>query len=110
MVDRHVRVQQPGQLAEQEVLDPAEVLHVEEQLGEAGLKAEAIETYATPRRLALIARGVVGDFREPDCLRLGLTPLYLRYVDVWDAVDALADVLRSRAYDQAAFRERAAVT
>ena len=59
---------------------------------------------------ALIARGVVGDYREPDCMRFGLTPLYLRFVDVWDAVDALADVLDTRAYDRPAFRERAAVT
>jgi kynureninase len=46
---------------------------------------------------ALAARGVVGDFRTPDIVRLGLTPLYLRFVDVWDAVDALASVLAAPA-------------
>ncbi|SEQ99190.1 kynureninase [Microlunatus flavus] len=59
---------------------------------------------------ALIARGVVGDYREPDCMRFGLTPLYLRFVDVWDAVDVLADVLDSRAYAEPRFRERSTVT
>ena len=59
---------------------------------------------------ALIARGVVGDFREPDGMRFGLAPLYLRFVDVWDAVDALADVLDTRAYEDERFRERSAVT
>ncbi len=59
---------------------------------------------------ALIARGVVGDYREPDCMRFGLTPLYLRFVDVWDAVEALADVLGSRAYEDPAFRTRSKVT
>ena len=44
---------------------------------------------------ALIERGVIGDFRAPDVLRFGLTPLYLRFVDVWDAVATLRDVMRS---------------
>jgi kynureninase len=42
---------------------------------------------------ALIARGVIGDFRAPDIIRFALTPLYLRYVDVWDAVTILGEVL-----------------
>jgi kynureninase len=59
---------------------------------------------------ALIARGVVGDFRDPDYARFGFTPLYLRFVDVWDAVDHMADVLSSRAWDLPEFAIRAAVT
>ena len=66
------------------------------------------EAYAVVQ--ALIARGVVGDYREPDCLRLGLTPLYLRHVDVYDAVDVLADVLATRAWDDDRYRVRSAVT
>jgi kynureninase len=59
---------------------------------------------------ALIAAGVIGDFRAPDILRFGFTPLYLRYVDVWQAVDILRDVLETRKWDQAQFRTRAQVT
>jgi kynureninase len=60
---------------------------------------------------ALIARGVVGDFRAPDLLRLGLAPLYLRYVDVWDAMDSLEAVLSTQAWrDEAFTRGDAAVT
>jgi kynureninase len=59
---------------------------------------------------ALIARGVIGDFRAPDLLRFGFAPLYVRFVDVWDAVEALGAVLAEGAWDQPAFRQRAAVT
>ena len=43
---------------------------------------------------ALIASGVVGDFRAPDTLRFGFAPLYTRYVNIWDAVDRLAAIMR----------------
>jgi kynureninase len=59
---------------------------------------------------ALVARGVVGDFRAPDVMRFGLAPLYLRYADIWRAVDELARVLSTRAHDDPRFRRRAAVT
>lgn len=66
------------------------------------------ESYAIKQ--ALIARGVIGDFRAPDLLRVGFTPLYLRYADIWDAVEALAGVLFSREWDAPAFRKREIVT
>jgi len=59
---------------------------------------------------ALIARGVVGDFRAPDLMRFGLAPLYLRYRDVADAVDVLRDVLVTDAWRDPAFSRRSAVT
>ena len=59
---------------------------------------------------ALIARGVIGDFRAPDILRFGFTPLYTRFVDVWDAVEGLRDVLTSGDWDRPEFKRRAAVT
>ncbi len=59
---------------------------------------------------ALIARGVIGDFRAPDLLRFGLAPLYVRFVDLWDAVDALGQVMAGRAWDLPEYQQRAAVT
>jgi kynureninase len=59
---------------------------------------------------ALIARNVIGDFRAPDVLRFGFTPLYLRFVDVWDAVEHLRDVMVSGEWREARFNQRAAVT
>lgn len=59
---------------------------------------------------ALIARGVVGDYRAPGILRFGFTPLYLRFVDVWDAVEHLVQVLQTGEWREERFNQRAAVT
>ncbi len=70
---------------------------------------------AWPIMQALIARSVIGDYRnssnnEPGLLRFGFAPLYVRFVDVWDAVQALRKVLVTRAWDQAQFHQLKAVT
>jgi kynureninase len=67
-------------------------------------------TGAFPIIQALIARGVVGDFRAPDVLRFGLTPLYTRFVDVWNAVERLAAVLESGEWRHIAPSSQAIVT
>ena len=59
---------------------------------------------------ALIARGVVGDYREPDLARFGFAPLYVRFVDVWDAVDQLASVLAAEEWRRPEHRVRVGVT
>ncbi len=66
--------------------------------------------HAYPVMQALIARGVIGDFRAPDLLRFGLTPLYLRHVDIWDAVEQLHAVLAGGEWRAPRFNRRAAVT
>ncbi len=59
---------------------------------------------------ALSERGVIGDFRAPDICRFGFAPLYLRHVDVWDAVDRLHDVVTTGAHHDPRFQERASIT
>ncbi|MEP7298249.1 MAG: kynureninase [Burkholderiales bacterium] len=67
-------------------------------------------TGAYPIMQALIARGVIGDFRAPDLLRFGFTPLYTSFTDAWDAASHLLAVLDSGEWKQARFNQRAAVT
>ncbi|MGW6915446.1 kynureninase [Kitasatospora sp. NPDC054939] len=59
---------------------------------------------------ALIERGVIGDFRAPDLMRFGFTPLYLSYTDVWDAAQQLAQVLETGEWRAERFGRRGAVT
>jgi kynureninase len=66
------------------------------------------EAYAVVQ--ALIARGVIGDFREPDIVRLGFAPLYLSHADVLAAAQHLEQVLSRREFEREDYRTRAAVT
>ena len=59
---------------------------------------------------ALIARGVIGDFRSPDIMRFGFTPLYLDEADVVAAVDILADIMDHETWRAPEYNRRARVT
>jgi kynureninase len=59
---------------------------------------------------ALIARGVIGDFRAPDLMRFGFAPLYNRFTDVVRAANIIGEIVESAEWDQPRFRERAKVT
>lgn len=63
-----------------------------------------------PIMQALIARGVIGDFRAPDILRFGFTPLYIGEAEVRRAAEILAEVMAGRLWDRDEYRTRAAVT
>ncbi|MBD8679580.1 kynureninase [Sphingomonas sp. CFBP 13720] len=71
-------------------------------------------SFAHPQAYAicqvLIDRGVIGDFRAPDVLRMGFTPLYTGFADVWRAVEILRDVMVTGAWDAPAYHARNAVT
>ncbi|WP_298610113.1 kynureninase [uncultured Thiothrix sp.] len=59
---------------------------------------------------ALIAQGVIGDFRAPDSIRFGFTPLYIDETDVKQAVEVLAKVMHERLWDKPEYQQKAAVT
>lgn len=59
---------------------------------------------------ALIERGVIGDFRAPDTIRFGFSPLFLGWADVWHAMDALTDILATHTYKDSRFAQKGIVT
>jgi kynureninase len=59
---------------------------------------------------ALIAEGVIGDFRAPDLMRFGFAPLYNSHAEAWRAAEALGEMLETRSWDQPRFRARQKVT
>ncbi len=63
-----------------------------------------------PVARALAAEGIIGDFRAPDAMRFGFAPLYIRFVDVVRAAEALHRVLATRSWDRAEFRGDSVVT
>jgi kynureninase len=78
--------------------------------GRRGSQISYAHPDAYPIMQALIARGVIGDVRAPDILRFGLTPLTLRYADVWDAVAILSEVMATGAWRALEFQVRRKVT
>ncbi|WP_249779423.1 kynureninase [Bradyrhizobium sediminis] len=59
---------------------------------------------------AMIERGVIGDFRAPDLMRFGFAPLYVRFVDVWDAADILASCIDAEVWRDPRYNQVAGVT
>jgi len=65
---------------------------------------------AYPIMQSLISRGVIGDYREPNILRFGISPLYMRYEDVWNAIMHLKKIMQSNEWDSSNFMVRNYVT
>ncbi|MFT5132090.1 MAG: kynureninase [Gammaproteobacteria bacterium] len=66
------------------------------------------EGYAITR--ALNEQGVIVDFRAPDIIRFGIAPLYISYLNIWDTVEMLANILKTNAWDKEEFKQKAMVT
>ena len=55
-------------------------------------------------------KGLIGDFRAPDVLRFGITPLYMTYRNIYDAVEIISNVMETKAWNQPEYLKQAAVT
>ncbi|WP_312527011.1 kynureninase [Paracoccus sp. (in: a-proteobacteria)] len=99
------------------------IARIKARCGQSGLRLETPRDHALrgsqialshphayPIMQALIARQVIGDFRAPDVMRFGFTPLYLSHEDVWNAVETLAEILETGEWQDPRFSVRAAVT
>ena len=75
-----------------------------------GLLDDVSSAISIMTRCILEHGGVIGDFRAPDIMRFGFTPLYLGEEDVLGAVEILEDVMVHRRWDNTAYQRRAAVT
>ena len=75
-----------------------------------GSQVSLTHQHGYPIMRALISRGVIGDFRAPDILRFGFAPLYLRYLDIWNAAQALRDIMQTDAWRLPEFNTALAVT
>ncbi|UNK79269.1 kynureninase [Sphingopyxis granuli] len=75
-----------------------------------GSQVSFAHAHGYPIMRALIAAGVIGDFRAPDTVRFGFTPLYVRFVDVWDAVDRLVAIMDGGIWKSPEHQVRDAVT
>ena len=95
-----VEARLPGQFVLASPRDPAQ----------RGSQISLVHPFGYQIMAALIDGGVIGDFRAPDHLRFGFTPLYLRYVDVHDAVEVMADILDTGRWREPRFAVKQAVT
>jgi len=78
----------------------------EERGSQVSLRSE----HGYPIMQALIEVGVIGDFRAPDIMRFGLTPLYTRYTDLWDAVMKLKSIMEADTWKAERFNRVSEVT
>jgi kynureninase len=78
--------------------------------GGRGSQISYAHEHGWPIMQALIARGVIGDFRAPDIMRFGFTPLYLGFAELWDAIAILREIMETKAWDRPEFHKRSKVT
>jgi kynureninase len=76
----------------------------------AVLRSRSVFTHGHAAMQALIARGVIGDFRAPDIMRFGFCPLYNTAEDVSHAAAVLCEIIATGEWDRAEFKQRKAVT
>jgi kynureninase len=86
-----------------EVLSPREAT-------QRGSQVSLRHAHADSVMQALISRGVIGDVRRPDILRFGFAPLYVQFMDVWNAVAVLRSVMHDRSYLDPVHQQHRTVT
>jgi kynureninase len=97
-------------LVEQELADWSFRIVTPRDPGARGSQICLAHDQGWPIMQALIRRNVIGDFRAPDILRFGFTPLYLGYAEIWDAVAVLKEIMATGAWDRPEHHARAKVT
>ncbi len=97
-------------IAEVEARCPALTLASPRNGAERGSQVSFAFEHGYAAMQALIARDVIGDFRAPNIMRFGFTPLYIDEDDVRGAVNILADILDNRLWDRPEYHQKSRVT
>ncbi|KEA65502.1 Kynureninase [Marinobacterium lacunae] len=97
-------------LVEQRLADHGFGLATSKRPAERGSQVSLTHEHGFAIMQALIKRNIVGDFRAPDIMRFGFTPLYVRYIDIWNCIDALAQIMEIAEWDRPEFKKITAVT
>ena len=98
------------ELINQECGEFAFTLYSPNDASHRGSQISYMHENAYPIMQSLISRGVIGDYREPNILRFGISPLYVRYEDVWNAIMCLKKIMQSNEWDSSNFKVRNYVT
>lgn len=98
------------ELVEQRCADAGFQLMSPRDAAERGSQVSFRHTHGYAIMQALIDRGVIGDFRAPDVLRFGFAPLYVRFTNLWEAVEHLRNIMERRLWEQPKYQKQQTVT
>ena len=98
------------QLMQQECIKFGFKLFSPRNAEQRGSQVSFIHDNGFPIMQTLISHGVVGDFRQPNILRFGFSPLYMRFEDIWHAVICLRKIMQTKEWQSEKFHKRGHVT
>jgi len=98
------------QLMQQECTEFGFMLFSPKNSDQRGSQISFLHENAYPIIQALISHGIIGDYREPNVMRFGISPLYMRFEDVWNAITCLREIMQTGEWQSEKFKNKNYVT